>query len=171
MLRGLIHWIKPDPRPTLNPAPIIARSTRWLQARFSQRPIKGLTRVSNLLSRWLPPYQGVVHLEDGIYMQPDSRQPAERWLLYSGNYQPALTLILKQRTPSGGYCLDIGANLGFYTIKFARWAGPTGRVVAFEANPAQCLAQPVLSSCRCERRRPSTGRDHRILRVKVTAQR
>jgi FkbM family methyltransferase len=69
-------------------------------------------------------------------MLVDSRQPAERWLLYSGNYQPALTAILKQHTPPGGCCLDVGANLGFYTIQFGDWVGSAGRVVAFEANPA-----------------------------------
>jgi FkbM family methyltransferase len=78
-------------------------------------------------------------------MLVDSNQPAERWLLYSGNYQPALTHILRQHTPAGGYCLDIGANLGFYTLKFARWAGLAGQVVAFEANPAMVerIAQNV----------------------------
>jgi len=69
-------------------------------------------------------------------MRVDSSQPPERWLLYSGNYQPVLTRVLKQHTPPGGYCLDIGANLGFYTINLAQWVGPAGHVAAFEANPA-----------------------------------
>src|SRR5262245_23640309 len=32
--------------------------------------------------------------------------------------------------------MDIGANLGFYALKFAHWVGGQGRVAAFEANPA-----------------------------------
>jgi FkbM family methyltransferase len=116
--------------------PVIAALTRRLQALSPNRPLKGLTRVSKLLDGWTSGYQGVIRLQDGILMTVDSRQPAGRWLLYAGNYQPALTAFLKRHTPPGGTCLDIGANLGFYTLSFARWVGPQGRVVAFEANPA-----------------------------------
>lgn len=115
--------------------PLIAGVTRRLQARFPERPIKGLTRFSNLLNRWLPAYQGVITLVNGSRMLVDSRQPAERWLLYAGNYQPALTAILKRHTPPGGCCLDVGANLGYYAVQFGQWVGSAGRVVAFEANP------------------------------------
>jgi FkbM family methyltransferase len=119
----------------LNPVPLIASGTRRLQTFQTHRALKGLTRFSNLLHRWLPGYQGVVCLPGGIRMVLNSRVSAERWLLYAGDYQPALTRFLKQQTPVGGACLDIGANLGFYALKFARWVGPTGQVMAFEANP------------------------------------
>ncbi|MBN2305522.1 MAG: FkbM family methyltransferase [Anaerolineae bacterium] len=121
--------------PALNPAPlvvVIAAVTRRLQTLSPQRPLRGLTRLGS----WLPHYQGVIRLPDGVRLALDTRQPAERWLLVAGDYQPALTHILKTYTPPGGYCLDVGANLGFYALKFARWTGPAGRVLAFEANPA-----------------------------------
>lgn len=116
--------------------PLIAGWTRRLQARFPERPLKGLTRLANLINRLLPAYQGAITLANGSRMYVDSRQPAERWLLYSGNYQPALTMILKGYTPPEGVCFDVGANLGFYTVQFGQWVGSTGQVVAFEANPA-----------------------------------
>ena len=119
----------------LNPVPLIAAGTRRLQAMQPRHAVKGLTRFGNLLDRWLPSYAGVVRLPDGTCLALDSRQPAERWLLFSGNYHPAVTHLLRQHTPAGGGCLDVGANLGFYTLKFARWVGPAGRVAAFEANP------------------------------------
>ncbi len=37
--------------------------------------------------------------------------------------------------PSGGVVFDVGANVGFFTLKFARWVGPSGRVLAFEPAP------------------------------------
>jgi FkbM family methyltransferase len=74
-------------------------------------------------------------MPDGVRLHVDSNDPTERWLLYAGNYQPALTHLLQTHTPVEGYCMDIGANLGFYALKFARWVGAQGRVAAFEANP------------------------------------
>jgi FkbM family methyltransferase len=41
-------------------------------------------------------------------------------------------------TRDGATVLDIGANAGSYTILFAQWVGPTGRVIAFEPVPAIC---------------------------------
>jgi len=35
----------------------------------------------------------------------------------------------------GAVVLDIGANVGAYTLMFASWAGPAGRVFAFEPAP------------------------------------
>jgi FkbM family methyltransferase len=54
---------------------------------------------------------------------------------------------------AGQVCLDVGANLGAWVIQFAHWVGPTGRVLAFEPNPATqaVLAEHIrmnqLSNC------------------------
>lgn len=114
----------------------ISRVTRFLQSLQPQHPLKGLTRFGNLLNGILPPYQGVVQLPNGAKMRLDSRASTERWLMFSGSYHPAITAMLHEHTPVGAHCLDIGANLGFYTLMFAAWAGKQGRVAAFEANPA-----------------------------------
>jgi FkbM family methyltransferase len=36
----------------------------------------------------------------------------------------------------GATVFDVGANLGAYTLLFAQWTGPSGKVVAFEPAPA-----------------------------------
>jgi len=113
----------------------IARGTRQLQTFQARRPI-GMTRISRLLHRLLPAFQGVIRVEDNILFNIDTGQPAEEELFYVGDRHRALTYLLKQHTPEDGYCLDVGANIGFYTLKFARWVGPRGRVAAFEPNPA-----------------------------------
>lgn len=38
--------------------------------------------------------------------------------------------------PAGSTVLDVGANLGGYTMLLAQWVGPSGRVHAFEPAPA-----------------------------------
>jgi FkbM family methyltransferase len=43
--------------------------------------------------------------------------------------------LLAEATPPGGVVLEGGAHLGFVTVHAAQAAGPTGRVITFEANP------------------------------------
>jgi len=44
--------------------------------------------------------------------------------------------LLREAVPPGGTVLEGGAHLGFVTVHAARAAGPGGRVVVFEPNPA-----------------------------------
>jgi FkbM family methyltransferase len=52
------------------------------------------------------------------------------------NYDAPVAAFLRERVREGAVCLDVGANVGVYVLQFARWAGETGRVVAFEPNPS-----------------------------------
>jgi FkbM family methyltransferase len=52
------------------------------------------------------------------------------------NYDAQVAAYLRERVQPGAVCLDVGANVGVYVLQFAHWAGPTGRVIAFEPNPA-----------------------------------
>ena len=125
-------------------AAAVGRITRWIQARSKRRPI-GLTRMSRLLGHWLPKYIGEITLEDGLRFHIDSHQPTERELLFVGDRHRGLTYLLQRHTTPGAYCLDLGANIGFYALKLARWAGPNGHVTAFEANPL--LVKRIEQNC------------------------
>ena len=39
---------------------------------------------------------------------------------------------LRRHATSGSVVVDVGANIGFFTVRFARWVGPGGRVLAIE---------------------------------------
>ncbi len=52
------------------------------------------------------------------------------------NYDEPVAQFLRERVKPGDLCFDVGANVGVYVLQFAYWAGPDGRVVAFEPNPA-----------------------------------
>jgi len=39
---------------------------------------------------------------------------------------------LAQWVPAGTVVIDVGANIGFFTVRFARWVGQSGRVIAIE---------------------------------------
>lgn len=44
--------------------------------------------------------------------------------------------LLRPYVAPGSTVVDVGANIGFFTVSFARWAGPSGRVVAIEPERA-----------------------------------
>jgi len=58
-----------------------------------------------------------------------------RELLASRAYEPHVTDRLRQFLVPGGVFVDIGANIGYYTLLAARRLGREGRVIAFEPNP------------------------------------
>lgn len=136
-----------------------ARLTRALQTRFPERPVPGITRLSRLLVRLLPLSPSVVTLPNGVRMRLDASIDSQRELLFSGVYQPALAHVLRQFVGQGAHCLDIGANLGYFALDFAFRAGATGRVAAFEANPA--LAQALEAQARLN------GFDHLQIRTRA----
>jgi FkbM family methyltransferase len=52
--------------------------------------------------------------------------------LNGGGWEPAAMSQLPRLVRPGAHCLDIGANIGIYTLELARCAGPSGRVIAVE---------------------------------------
>lgn len=50
-------------------------------------------------------------------------------------YEPELTGLIRRETKPGHVAVDIGANIGYYTLMLARNVGPAGRVFAFEPDP------------------------------------
>jgi FkbM family methyltransferase len=51
-------------------------------------------------------------------------------------YEPMETDLFKREIQPGNTVLDIGANIGYYTLIAAHRVGPEGRVYAFEPDPA-----------------------------------
>ena len=66
--------------------------------------------------------------------------------LRSGKYEPHLTAVFERYCQPGMTVVDVGANLGYYSLLAAHLVGPDGRVVALEPNSENCRL--LLSSLR-----------------------
>lgn len=53
----------------------------------------------------------------------------------TGIWEAYETYLVTQLVASGNTVLDVGANIGYYTVLLSRLVGPKGRVLAFEPEP------------------------------------
>ena len=70
-----------------------------------------------------------------MYINPHDMVVSKK-LVFNNEWEPFETEIFKKEIKSGGVVLDIGANIGYYTLLAAKLVGPTGKVYAFEPETA-----------------------------------
>ncbi len=85
---------------------------------------------------YLGPDTALTQLHDGhfVYVDPvDEGMSAH--LIARGFWEPWIEPVVRRLARPGDRVIDVGANLGYYTLILAGIVGPQGRVWAFEANP------------------------------------
>lgn len=95
-----------------------------------------VNRIADSQTIYLGDDTAVTFLEDGTRLMVDTRSlDIGIHLLTLGQWEPAYTALFRRLVRPGDTVLDLGANLGVYTMLAARLTGPGGRVHAFEPNP------------------------------------
>ena len=76
-----------------------------------------------------------VQVEPGIsyFLDPSDLVPAT--ILKTGEWQPEIWDSITPSLTDGGVFYDVGAHIGYFSMKAALRVGRAGRVVAFEPNP------------------------------------
>jgi FkbM family methyltransferase len=111
MLRRLMAWYG------RLPAPVQARLRHWVVM-----PGKRLAS------------HGIIQ-QPGFKMARALHQSIAFQLARTGEYEPALTALLRAWLRPGDTCLDVGANIGYFTLLAAARVGPAGQVHSFEPHP------------------------------------
>ena len=78
---------------------------------------------------------GFVEVEPGAVFYLDPSDLVAQTILTQGAWQPEVFQALSGALPQGGVFLDVGAHIGYFSVKSALRVGKAGRVVAFEPNP------------------------------------
>lgn len=102
-----------------------AFSGHGLRGRF-----KAIDRAYKSINRKLAPSVAEVH-GHAMYLDRDDSMA----LAVNGLYEPTETDLILGLIQSGHVVLDIGANIGYYTLLFAGIVGDTGHIFAFEPDP------------------------------------
>lgn len=70
-----------------------------------------------------------------LRLYPDDNVGERKFLFMPQFFDPEEMALLATRLPRDGVFVDIGANVGLYTLNAARHLGPGGRIVAVEPGP------------------------------------
>jgi FkbM family methyltransferase len=93
-------------------------------------------RVAKVFVAKILAMKTVVVRADGVTLEGGTKNGQGLWCLVAGvDYEEELGIWLEALRP-GDVVLDVGANIGVYSIRAGKRVGPNGRVLAFEPLPA-----------------------------------
>ncbi len=133
----------------------------WNRCYGSEGLDEGEARRAARFDRLQRPF--VLRWNDGLVFRIVPREQISRALYVSGTYEPSTLVVLRSLLRDGDVLVDVGANVGVFSLVAARWVGPAGRVIAFEPSSRECSrlddtialnglrnVQPVRMACGAE---------------------
>jgi FkbM family methyltransferase len=99
-------------------------------------PFETGKHASRLLQAAVGPMVPVWYqVEPHIKMRLDPADLGPSMILESGVYEPVSVGMVSEHLGAGATFIDVGADIGYYSLKAAPLVGPTGHVIAVEPNP------------------------------------
>ena len=117
-------------------SPGVPRLARWcLRYSPTQYGKKALAVVGDALERRTP-HNVVATTQFGYEMFCETEDVIQRHIYLCGVWEPHLTAWIQGRLRPGDTFVDVGANVGYYTLLAASCVGQRGHVIAIEASPS-----------------------------------
>lgn len=110
----------------------IARLCEW-SPQCRNAHFKGKSNVVNFIDLRAFPSQTLVAECDGVKYELDLQDEIQRMIYFNYYERQSLKKVLTL-IREGSVCFDVGANVGFYALNFAKQVGRAGKAFAFEAN-------------------------------------
>jgi FkbM family methyltransferase len=103
----------------------------WMLRNLPTRPLK------RLIFSWVRRRQFCYETTTfrGWRLHGNTTDRIQRDLYYFGLWEPSLTAWIERRLSHGDVFVDVGANVGYFTLLAAKCVGTTGKVVAIEPQP------------------------------------
>ena len=92
------------------------------------------TRVVDPYLAWHP-HRFVARTVFGSRIAGDTRDILQQYIYYFGVWEPHLTDWIGRRLAPGDAFVDVGANIGYFSLLASKLVGESGRVVAIEPSP------------------------------------
>lgn len=134
------------PNQTIHEFPWNAESIRYLAEWRNQKRLHQISKSRAQLEAECRRKANVRSLQDGIsacqvrgdttILVSDRDQNIAPYFKSDGYWESFYTLACQRLIQPGWYCVDVGANYGYYATLFAQLAGRSGRVLALEPNLA-----------------------------------
>lgn len=93
----------------------------------------------------------VVTTTDGFDLHVNKTDGISWRIYFTGYHERTVGQVIKDTLKEGDYFVDVGANIGYFSIMASRCVGTTGKVIAFEASPqtSQMLSKNIeLNKCK-----------------------
>jgi FkbM family methyltransferase len=111
--------------------PLLRAYIRWMPLRAGKRAV--WTRVAEPRAR--RPRRFVARTAYGFRVAGDQQLIMPRCLYWFGVWEPPLSAWIRRALRPSDVFVDVGANLGYFSLLAARLVGDGGSVVAIEASP------------------------------------
>lgn len=97
---------------------------------------------------YLGNHQAITTTYFGSTIFIDTRNVQHAQLITHGRFEKGVSWAIEQNLTKEQVMIDVGANIGFFTLLGCQTVGPKGKVYAFEPNPCifQMLSQSILAN-------------------------